>query len=55
MPSSRLKRVGESPTIRIANIANQMKSDGIDVISFSLGEPDFDTPKHISDAAIEAL
>ncbi|MBP2029777.1 aspartate aminotransferase [Methanohalophilus levihalophilus] len=55
MSSSRLKRVGESPTIRIANIASQMKSDGIDVISFSLGEPDFDTPKHISDAASEAL
>lgn len=47
--------MGESPTIRIANIASQMKNDGIDVISFSLGEPDFDTPKHISDAATEAL
>jgi len=55
MASSRLARVAESPTIRIANIANQLKQDGIDVISFSLGEPDFDTPRHISDAACKAL
>lgn len=55
MASSRLARVAESPTIRIANVANQLKQDGIDVISFSLGEPDFDTPKHISDAACKAL
>jgi aspartate aminotransferase len=55
MASSRLARVAESPTIRIANIANKLKQDGIDVISFSLGEPDFDTPKHISDAACKAL
>ncbi|APH39414.1 pyridoxal phosphate-dependent aminotransferase [Methanohalophilus halophilus] len=55
MASSRLARVAESPTIRIANIANKLKHDGIDVISFSLGEPDFDTPRHISDAACKAL
>ncbi len=55
MPSSRLKRVGESPTVRIANIASQMKNDGIDIVGFSVGEPDFDTPKHILDAANEAL
>lgn len=55
MASSRLARVAESPTIRIANIANKLKHDGIDVISFSLGEPDFDTPGHISDAACKAL
>ncbi|HJH32520.1 MAG TPA: pyridoxal phosphate-dependent aminotransferase [Methanosarcinaceae archaeon] len=55
MASSRLKRVEESATIKIANIANQLKRDGIDVISFSLGEPDFDTPKHICDAAADAM
>jgi aspartate aminotransferase len=55
MPSSRLERVEESATIRIANIANQLKQNGVDVISFSLGEPDFDTPRHICDAAADAL
>ena len=55
MASSRLERVEESATIKIANIANQLKQDGVDVISFSLGEPDFDTPKHICDAAADAM
>jgi len=55
MPSSRLTRVEESATLRIANRANQLKSSGVDVISFSLGEPDFDTPRHICDAAAEAM
>ncbi|MEA1984198.1 MAG: pyridoxal phosphate-dependent aminotransferase [Euryarchaeota archaeon] len=55
MPSSRLARVAESPTIRVANIANKLKDNGVDIISFSVGEPDFDTPKHICDAASEAM
>ncbi|MCL7411288.1 MAG: pyridoxal phosphate-dependent aminotransferase [Methanosarcinaceae archaeon] len=55
MPSSRLERVEESATIKIANITSQLKQDGVDVISFSLGEPDFDTPKHICDAAADAM
>jgi aspartate aminotransferase len=55
MSSSRLRRVHESSTIRIANLAGKMQNEGIDVISFSLGEPDFDTPRHICDAAVEAL
>ncbi|WP_406662305.1 pyridoxal phosphate-dependent aminotransferase [Methanolobus sp. ZRKC3] len=55
MASSRLKRVEESATIKVANLANKLKQEGNDVISFSLGEPDFDTPKHICDAAAEAM
>ena len=55
MASSRLQRVEESATIKIANLANQLKQDGVDVISFSLGEPDFDTPRHICDAAADAM
>ena len=55
MASSRLERVEESATIKIANIANKLKQDGVDIISFSLGEPDFDTPKHICDAAADAM
>ncbi|MGP8336892.1 MAG: pyridoxal phosphate-dependent aminotransferase [Methanosarcinaceae archaeon] len=55
MTSSRLKRIEESATIKIANIANQLKQNGVDIISLSLGEPDFDTPKHICDAAADAM
>lgn len=47
--------MAESPTIRVANIANKLKDNGVDIISFSVGEPDFDTPKHICDAASEAM
>lgn len=55
MASSRVERVKESETIRIANLANQLRKKNIDVISFSLGEPDFDTPRHICDAAANAM
>ncbi|HII02333.1 TPA: pyridoxal phosphate-dependent aminotransferase [Methanosarcinaceae archaeon] len=55
MTLARLKRVEESATIRISNIANRMTKDGVDVINFSLGEPDFDTPKNICDAAAKAM
>lgn len=55
MASSRLKRVEESATIKVANMATKLKQQGVDVVSFSLGEPDFDTPKHICDAACQAM
>lgn len=45
----------ESATIRMAQMARDLKSKGHDVISLSLGEPDFDTPDHIKQAAKEAL
>ncbi|MBE0523491.1 MAG: pyridoxal phosphate-dependent aminotransferase [Methanosarcinales archaeon] len=55
MVSKRLQSIEESATLRMTNLANELKREGHDVISFSLGEPDFDTPKHISDAAVESL
>jgi aspartate aminotransferase len=55
MASSRLERVEESATIKVANMANKLRQEGKDIIGFSLGEPDFDTPKHICDAAAEAM
>lgn len=55
MSSARLKRVEESATIRISNIATRMIKEGTDVINFSLGEPDFNTPKNICDAAAKAM
>ena len=45
----------ESATIAISNKAKAMQRQGIDVISLSIGEPDFDTPQHITDACIAAL
>jgi aspartate aminotransferase len=51
-------RVGQVPpslTLSIAAKAKAMKAEGIDVCSFSAGEPDFDTPEHIKTAAKEAL
>ncbi len=51
----RINRVEESLTIGMAKKARELKSQGKDVISLSLGEPDFDTPQHIKDAAIQAM
>lgn len=51
MTATRLKNIPESATIKMSNLANELKSHGKDVINFSLGEPDFNTPKHIIDEA----
>lgn len=48
-------KVLPSPTLAAAARANELKAAGRDVISFTAGEPDFDTPDHIKQAAIEAL
>ncbi len=53
--SARALACAPSPTLAITAKANQMKADGIDVIGFGAGEPDFDTPEHIKQAAIDAL
>lgn len=53
--ASRVGQVPPSLTLSIAAKAKAMKADGIDVCSFSAGEPDFDTPAHIKDAAKKAL
>ena len=53
--TTRLNRIKESLTIGMAKKARELKSQGKDVISLSLGEPDFDTPQHIKDAAIHAI
>src|ERR671910_3089062 len=44
-----------SVTLAIAAKAAKLRSQGVDVVNFSAGEPDFDTPEHIKAAAIEAL
>ncbi len=47
--------VSASPTLAIDSKFKQMKADGLDAVGFGTGEPDFDTPDHIKQAAIEAL
>jgi aspartate aminotransferase len=53
--SEKIAGVSESATIAISNKAKKMQREGIDVISMSIGEPDFATPQHITDACIDAL
>jgi aspartate aminotransferase len=53
--SKRVNVLSESLTIAISSLARDLKASGKDVLSFSAGEPDFDTPQRIKDAAIEAL
>ncbi|GAB4457062.1 MAG: pyridoxal phosphate-dependent aminotransferase [Armatimonadaceae bacterium] len=53
--SRRALACAPSPTLAITAKANQMKADGLDVIAFGAGEPDFDTPQHVKDAAVDAL
>lgn len=53
--SHRVQKIKTSPTIAVAEKARQLKLAGKDIISLSIGEPDFDTPEHIKEAAIKAL
>src|SRR6185295_18225018 len=53
--ADRTKLVKPSVTLAIAAKAGKLRASGIDVINFSAGEPDFDTPEHIKAAAVEAL
>jgi len=53
--SGRMSSVVESGTVRVADRVKALKSKGVDVISFSIGEPDFPTPAHIVDECISAL
>ena len=53
--SERMNRVMPSATSAVLGLAAQLKEEGKDVISLGAGEPDFDTPEHIKDAAIQAI
>jgi aspartate aminotransferase len=55
MLSKKAQSISPSPTLAIDAKAKQMKSEGVDVIGFGAGEPDFDTPDHIKEAAIDAI
>jgi len=53
--SSSLSRIKPSPTIAVTQKARELKEKGVDVISLGAGEPDFDTPNNVKNAAIEAI
>jgi aspartate aminotransferase len=53
--SSRLERFSEPETLKMAKLGRELRSQGIDIIDLSLGEPDFDTPEHIKEAARKAV
>ncbi len=53
--SKRALAISPSPTLAVTARAKAMKAEGIDVISFGAGEPDFDTPNNIKQAAIKAI
>src|ERR1700738_3418188 len=53
--SSRLDRFNEPETLKMAKLGRELRAKGLDVIDLSLGEPDFDTPSHIRQAAKKAI
>ncbi|MDR3492701.1 MAG: pyridoxal phosphate-dependent aminotransferase [Gammaproteobacteria bacterium] len=53
--ASRVQRIKPSPTLAVSARADELIATGKDIISLSVGEPDFDTPDHIKKAAIQAL
>ncbi|HTY46609.1 MAG TPA: pyridoxal phosphate-dependent aminotransferase [Methanomassiliicoccales archaeon] len=53
--AKRMSNVPESGTMKMASIVSKLKAEGVDIISFSVGEPDFPTPDNITKACIKAL
>lgn len=53
--SDRISEIVESQTLAMTKRSRELKATGVDVINLSIGEPDFDTPKHICDAATQAM
>ncbi len=53
--SSFLQRFNEPETLKMSKLGRELRAKGIDVIDLSIGEPDFDTPQHIKDAAVAAI
>jgi len=53
--ADRIKKINPSSTLAITSKAKKLKSDGKDIVNFAAGEPDFDTPDFIKNAAIEAI
>ena len=55
MISQRARSLKPSPTLAIAAKEKALRAQGLDIVGFGAGEPDFDTPNHIKKAAIDAI
>jgi aspartate aminotransferase len=55
MVAKRMSNVPESGTVRMANIVSKLKAEGKDIVSFTMGEPDFPTPENVTDACVKSL
>ncbi|MDE6175890.1 MAG: aspartate aminotransferase, partial [Duncaniella sp.] len=53
--SDRVQALAPSATLAMSQKSNELKAQGVDVINLSVGEPDFETPAHIKDAATRAI
>ncbi len=53
--AQRIQQIPPSATLALNAKANQLKAQGVDVVNFGVGEPDFETPEHIKEAAIKAI
>ena len=53
--SNRIHRMSESQTLAMAQMSRELQDQGIDIIKLTLGEPDFETPQHVKDAAKKAI
>ncbi|HBP74077.1 MAG TPA: aspartate transaminase, partial [Alphaproteobacteria bacterium] len=53
--ADRVNRIAPSPTVAISSLALDLRAAGRDVIGLATGEPDFDTPPHVTEAAIRAI
>ena len=53
--ADRVTRIAPSPTVAISTLALDLRAAGRDVIGLAVGEPDFDTPPHVKEAAIRAI
>lgn len=55
MLAERVKKIKPSPTLAMDAKAKALKAQGLDIVNFGIGEPDFDTPEHVKEAAIKAI
>ncbi len=55
MLAERVKKIKPSPTLAMDAKAKALKAQGFDIVNFGVGEPDFDTPEHVKEAAIKAI
>ena len=53
--SNRIQNMSESATLKMTRLSRELKAKGIDIITLSIGEPDFDTPQNVKDAAKKAI